>query len=280
MKTCIKPLLWMTIAIIASTTSSHAQIFYQENPTVMNLYHQLDSMFPKRYQTNRWLTGAQYWVNHWYESEEEYRKFKPEIDAMFQQLDGMRTFHKYTETTDSQLPGSSALQTVPPMLSKRIRRTRQIAVRWIAAASVAAACFFLGTTVSRKEAAQPTNSIPMPPTVLTEVKWKTDTVFIEKPVPTALTAKIITVRDTIVLPASHPKGQMWAALSTGQDTSSTKTASIPPSDTTLQDADTAARQQTMPHLADIQAEFQKQKRRMDEFSKQYEINIPPYENVY
>ena len=103
-----------------------------------------------------------------------------------------------------EIPGSSALQTVPPTQPKRIRRTGHIAVRWIAAASVAAACFFLGTTVSRKEAAQPTNSIPMPPTVLTEVKWKTDTVFIEKPVPTALTAKIITVRDTIVLPASHP----------------------------------------------------------------------------
>ena len=87
--------------------------------------------------------------------------------------------------------------------------------------------FFLGTTVSRKEATQPTNSISIPPTVLTEVKWKTDTVFIEKPVPTTLTAKIITVRDTIVLPASHPKGQMWATLSTGQDTSSTETASIP-----------------------------------------------------
>lgn len=114
-----------------------------------------------------------------------------------------------------EIPGSSALQTVPPTQPKRIRRTGHIAVRWIAVASVAAACFFLGTTVSRKEAAQPTNSIPMPPTVLTEVKWKTDTVFIEKPVPTALTAKIITVRDTIVLPASHPKGQMWAALSTG-----------------------------------------------------------------
>lgn len=110
-----------------------------------------------------------------------------------------------------EIPGSSALQTVPPMLPKRIRRTRQIAVRWIAAASVAAACFFLGTTVSRKEATQPTNSIPMPPTILTEVKWKTDTVFIEKPVPTALTAKIITVRDTIVLPASHPKGRMTGA---------------------------------------------------------------------
>lgn len=140
--------------------------------------------------------------------------------------------------------------------------------------------FFLGTTVSRKEATQPTNSIPMPPTILTEVKWKTDTVFIEKPVPTALTAKIITVRDTIVLPASHPKGQMWAALSTGQGTSSTETASIPLSDTALQDADTAARQQTMPHLADIQAEFQKQKRRMDEFSKQYEHIDPYYENLY
>lgn len=177
-------------------------------------------------------------------------------------------------------PVSSDLQAVLPTQPKRIRRTGRTAVRWIAAASVAAVCFFLGTTVSRKEAAQSTNSIPMSPTVLTEVKWKTDTVFIEKPVPTALTAKIITVRDTIILPASHPKGQMWAALSTGQDTSSTETASIPLSDTTLQDADTAARQQTMPHLADIQAEFQKQKRRMDEFSKQYEINIPPYENVY
>lgn len=73
---------------------------------------------------------------------------------------------------------------------------------------------------------------------------------------------------------------MWAALSTGQDTSSTKTASIPLSDTALQDADTAARQQTMPHLADIQAEFQKQKRRMDEFSKQYEHIDPYYENLY
>ena len=62
----------------------------------------IDSMFPKRYQTNRWLTGAQYWVNPLVWSEEEYRRFKPEIDAMFQQLDGMRTFHKYTETTDSQ----------------------------------------------------------------------------------------------------------------------------------------------------------------------------------
>ena len=29
-----------------------------------------------------------------------------------------------------EIPGSSALQTVPPMLPKRIRRTRQIAVRW------------------------------------------------------------------------------------------------------------------------------------------------------
>jgi len=36
----------------------------------------------------------------------------------------------------------------------------------------------------------------------------------------------------------------------------------------------------MPHLADIQAEFQKQKRRMDEFSKQYEHIDPYYENLY
>ena len=42
-----------------------------------------------------------------------------------------------------EIPGSSALQTVPPTQPKRIRRTGHIAVRWIAAASVAAACFFL-----------------------------------------------------------------------------------------------------------------------------------------
>lgn len=40
-----------------------------------------------------------------------------------------------------EIPGSSALQTVPPTQPKRIRRTGQIAVRWITAASVAAACF-------------------------------------------------------------------------------------------------------------------------------------------
>ncbi len=148
-----------------------------------------------------------------------------------------------------EIPGSSALQTVPPMLPKRIRRTRQIAVRWIAAASVAAACFFLGTTVSRKEATQPTNSIPMPPTILTEVKWKTDTVFIEKPVPTALTAKIITVRDTIVLPASHPKRTNVGSPLYRAGHVLHRNGLNPLSDTALQDADTAARQQTMPHLA-------------------------------
>ena len=179
-----------------------------------------------------------------------------------------------------EIPGSSALQTVPPMQPKRISRTGYIAVRWIAAASVSAVCFFLGTTVSRKEATQPTNSISMPPTVLTEVKWKTDTVFIEKPVPTTLTAKIITIRDTIILPASHPKGQMWTALPTGEGTSTTRTGSLPQPGAARQDADTATQQQAMPHLADIQAEFQKQKRRMDEFSKQYEHIDPYYENLY
>ena len=49
-----------------------------------------------------------------------------------------------------ELPGSSALQTVPPMLSKRIGRTRQNAERWKAAASVAAASNILGTTGSPK----------------------------------------------------------------------------------------------------------------------------------
>lgn len=177
-------------------------------------------------------------------------------------------------------PVSSDLQAVLSTQPKRIRRTGQTAVRWIAAASIAAVCFFLGTTVSRKDATQPETSRPTSTTVLTEVKWKTDTVFIEKPVPTTLTATVITIRDTIVLTANHPKGQMWAALSTGQDTSSTGTASMPQPGTARQDADTATREQAMPHLADIQAEFQEQKRRMNEFSKQYEINIPPYENVY
>ena len=177
-------------------------------------------------------------------------------------------------------PDSFDLQAILPAHPKHIHCTRQAFIRWIAVASIAAACFFLGTTVSRKEATQPTNSISMPPTVLTEVKWKTDTVFIEKPVPTTLTAKIITIRDTIILPASHPKGQTWTALPTGEDTSTTRTGSIPQPGTARQDADTATQQQAMPHLADIQAEFQKQKRRMDEFSKQYEHIGPYYENLY
>ena len=149
------------------------------------------------------------------------------------------------------------LQAILPAHPKHIHCTRQTFIRWIAVASIAAACFFLGTTVSRKGSYTAYKFHLHAPTVLTEVKWKTDTVFIEKPVPTTLTAKIITIRDTIILPASHPKDKC------GQPSSGERTHPpperaqypnpAPPDKTQTRQPNNKA----MPHLADIQAEFQK-----------------------
>ena len=81
--------------------------------------------------------------------------------------------------------------------------------------SVAAACFSRYHRLA-KGSHKPTNSIPMLPTILTGSSGKPIRYSSKSQYSTGLTAKIITVRDTIVLPASHPKGQMWAALLQGR----------------------------------------------------------------
>lgn len=101
MKTYIKH--WLMTAITAMICTNHvcAQEFYQENETAMSIFHKLDRMFPKRFLENRWMTGAQYWVEYWFKDHKDYEDHQPAIDKLFKELDTTPFLHKHTEETDS-----------------------------------------------------------------------------------------------------------------------------------------------------------------------------------
>lgn len=141
----------------------------------------------------------------------------------------------------------------------RLRRTARLVIGLTAAASIAAVSFHLGTILPEHHIRP---QMPVPPEVrtvtLTQVKWRTDTVYIEK---------LVTVHPTVTaaLPATDSLNATSAPLR------QTEMAYHEPD---LYDST------EMPHLVDIQAEFAEQRKRMEEISKQYELVTPSYENTY
>ena len=92
------------ITVIACTNHVHAQEFYRENETAMHIFHKLDRMFPKRYLEQRWMTGAQYWVQYWFEDQEDYEEHQPSIAEIFDQLNES---HFCTSTRKKQTVATS-----------------------------------------------------------------------------------------------------------------------------------------------------------------------------
>ena len=101
MKTYIKYWLMAVITVMVCTNHVRAQEFYRENETAMHIFHELDRMFPKRYLEQRWMTGAQYWVQYWFEDHADYEEHRPKITEIFDLLDATPFLHKHTEETDS-----------------------------------------------------------------------------------------------------------------------------------------------------------------------------------
>ena len=101
MKTFIKHTLWMAMLLLALPGEGQAQTFYRENETAIDIFHKLDELFPKRFLTQRWMTGAQYWVQHWYETPSDYQAHKAQVAALFNELDETPYFHKNIDMTDS-----------------------------------------------------------------------------------------------------------------------------------------------------------------------------------
>ena len=143
-----------------------------------------------------------------------------------------------------------------------LRRTARFAIGLAAAASIAAVSFYLGTRAPEHRASTQTPAPPEIQTVtLTQVKWHTDTVYIEK---------TIVIRPSVA--ASSPTSD-----SLRHDLATNPQAEMAfrhPADSTTDNAT------EMPHLVDIQAEFDKQRKRMEEITEQYELIAPPYENIY
>lgn len=101
MKTYIKYWLMAVTTVMVCTNHVRAQEFYRENETAMHIFHELDRMFPKRYLEQRWMTGAQFWVQYWFEDHEDYEEHRPKITEIFDLLDATPFLHKHTEETDS-----------------------------------------------------------------------------------------------------------------------------------------------------------------------------------
>ena len=148
-----------------------------------------------------------------------------------------------------------------PAPSRTRRRTARLAAG-LSAAALAAVSFYLGRAVPAHETTSPTPAPPEVRTVtLTQVKWRTDTVYVEKPV-AARPPAVAATRPVDSLPgASGNTDRDWTAAS-------------PPADTATEPSG------EMPHLVDIQAEFEKQRKRMETLSEQYEFINPSYENIY
>ncbi len=47
------------------------------------------------------MTGAQFWVQYWFEDHEDYEEHRPKITEIFDLLDATPFLHKHTEETDS-----------------------------------------------------------------------------------------------------------------------------------------------------------------------------------
>lgn len=97
----IKRLLFCLAFIMTCTAGMQAQTFYEENPAVMQIFRELDKMFPKHYLTRRDISRGQYWLIYIYEDQEDYKKHQPKLWEIFKKLNKLPALHKYVEEIDS-----------------------------------------------------------------------------------------------------------------------------------------------------------------------------------
>lgn len=79
----------------------YGQKLHKENPILVGLFQDLDSMFPKRYlvRQNRGMTT--YNLNYYFKDAEDKVQYEDTFKSMFAQLDKIRALHKYVETIDT-----------------------------------------------------------------------------------------------------------------------------------------------------------------------------------
>ncbi len=75
--------------------------YMQLNPVLMDIYHELDSVFPLHYLANESPAHCAYWVNFNFSSREQFERYRPWVEALIKRLDKVQAYTRTTNLTDS-----------------------------------------------------------------------------------------------------------------------------------------------------------------------------------
>ncbi len=98
--------LWLLCIISLSTfaqsnAKSWATRYMQLNPIVMDVYNELDSIFPLRYLANESPADCAYWVNYTFSSPKEFELYRPWLETLLKRLEKTETYTRKILVTDS-----------------------------------------------------------------------------------------------------------------------------------------------------------------------------------
>lgn len=75
--------------------------YLQLNPTLKDIYHELDSIFPLHNLANECPTDCGYWVNFDFRSDEDFKRYRPWLDTVLRRLAEVPAYTRKTILTDS-----------------------------------------------------------------------------------------------------------------------------------------------------------------------------------
>ncbi len=75
--------------------------YMQLNPVAMDIYHELDSVFPLHYLANVSPALCAYWVNFNFSSTEQFERYRPWVESLIRRLDTVAAYSRTTNLTDS-----------------------------------------------------------------------------------------------------------------------------------------------------------------------------------
>ncbi|MCM1313673.1 MAG: hypothetical protein NC206_11250 [Bacteroides sp.] len=94
--------MWMTMVVFMWVAGCvYGQKLHDENATIVGIFRELDSMFPKKYLVRQSKSGTIYDLNYYFKDENDRMQHDKVFKNMFGELDKLRALHKYVETIDT-----------------------------------------------------------------------------------------------------------------------------------------------------------------------------------
>lgn len=94
---------WLLAMASLSLTAkdSYKTTYMQLNPVLMDIYHELDSVFPLHYLANESPAHCAYWVTFNFSSREQFERYRPWVESLIKRLDKVEAYTRNINLTDS-----------------------------------------------------------------------------------------------------------------------------------------------------------------------------------